>query len=256
MSIETATGQVGCAIADSRGHGAAFSATGGRRHGETLAPMIEQVCRISGLALADVDAVAVDVGPGLFTGLRVGVATAKALGLSLGVPLVAVSSLEALAFPVRHWGPTIVAVVDARRGEVFWRAFLGGDTLKALGRPRVGPPGVLCAELAESNDRFLLVGDGSERYREMLAQVGRVGFGGEEHAFPGPAAVAELGRIRAAAGEVHSYRDVSPVYLREADVRIGWLERPALSGAVRAGDIGSGSNPGMAGDSGVAGERR
>jgi tRNA threonylcarbamoyladenosine biosynthesis protein TsaB len=264
LSIETATGKVGCALTDTAGGGAAFSVSGRRRHGETLAPMIEQVCRLGGLSLGDVEAVAVDVGPGLFTGLRVGVATAKALGLSLGVPLVAVTSLEALAYPLRHWtGPT-VAVVDARRGEVFWRVFhpcpttTSGYILDAQGEARVGSPALLGDALAETGAEILLVGDGAERYREMLEVLAQVRFAGEEHRFPDPSAVAALGLVQMARGESQSYEGVSPVYLRDADVRIGWIERPAPGVTAQIGPAQGGPAQGgpvdVGGSLGVSGE--
>jgi tRNA threonylcarbamoyladenosine biosynthesis protein TsaB len=119
---------------------------GGRVHAELLVPAIEEVCAVSGCTIADVAHIAVDVGPGLFTGLRVGVATAKALAQALGVGILGISSLDILAAalaeelagtgspgPVLPAGSiavdtvdtvdTVVSVVDARRGEVFAAAY-------------------------------------------------------------------------------------------------------------------------------------
>ena len=74
----------------------------------------------------DLDGVAVDIGPGLFTGLRVGLATARTIATARGIPAVGVTSLEALAHPHRRRPGTLVPVVDARRGEVYWAASEGG----------------------------------------------------------------------------------------------------------------------------------
>ncbi len=94
-----------------------------RRHAEALAPQMRFVCEQAGVALGDVEAVAVDHGPGLYTGLRAGLATAKATAAALGIGVVPVGSLEALAFGAAvdaRPGGTVLSVLDARRGEVFW----------------------------------------------------------------------------------------------------------------------------------------
>src|SRR3954452_8624557 len=99
LGIETATAQVGCAIGGHEGVLASSHSARGKRHAENLTPAIEFVCRQARVDLADISCVAVDHGPGLFTGLRVGVASGKAIAQALRVPMIAVSSLDLLAFP-------------------------------------------------------------------------------------------------------------------------------------------------------------
>ena len=97
-----------------------FESARGRRHAETLAPGHRVLLTTADIALEEISVVAVDVGPGLFTGLRVGIATAKAIAHALRVPMIGISSLDLLAFPLRHTVRTIVTVIDARRGELFY----------------------------------------------------------------------------------------------------------------------------------------
>ena len=97
LAVETATDLVGTAVAVDATATAACWSLGRRRHAESLAPMVHDVCRHSGVELSELDAIAVDVGPGLFTGLRVGLAMANALGTSLGIGVLGVGSLELLA---------------------------------------------------------------------------------------------------------------------------------------------------------------
>src|SRR5436190_987510 len=118
LGIETATLQAGCAVGGHEGVLAAFQSARGRRHAEVLAPAIEFTCKQARIDLKEIGAIAVDIGPGLFTGLRVGVATAKAMAQGLRVPMFGVSSLDLLAFPVRHTSKLIVAAIDARRSEL------------------------------------------------------------------------------------------------------------------------------------------
>lgn len=123
LGIESASDQCGCALATEDGVIAETRLALPRRHAEALAPQMRFVCEQAGVALADIEAVAVDHGPGLYTGLRAGLATAKATAAALEIGVVPVGSLEALAYgaaAVAQPGETVLSVLDARRGEVFW----------------------------------------------------------------------------------------------------------------------------------------
>ncbi|MCY3805504.1 MAG: tRNA (adenosine(37)-N6)-threonylcarbamoyltransferase complex dimerization subunit type 1 TsaB [bacterium] len=123
LGIESASDQCGCALAAEDGVLAETRLALPRRHAEALAPQMRFVCEQAGVALADIEAVAVDHGPGLYTGLRAGLATAKATAAALEIGVVPVGSLEALAYgaaAVARPGETVLSVLDARRGEVFW----------------------------------------------------------------------------------------------------------------------------------------
>ena len=115
LGIESATLQVGCAIGGHEGVIALFESIKGRRHAETLVPAIDFVRRQAQIELDEISVVAVDIGPGLFTGLRVGLATAKAVAHALRVPMIGIPSLDLLAFPARYTSRLIAAVIDARR---------------------------------------------------------------------------------------------------------------------------------------------
>ncbi|HCV36079.1 MAG TPA: tRNA (adenosine(37)-N6)-threonylcarbamoyltransferase complex dimerization subunit type 1 TsaB, partial [Acidimicrobiaceae bacterium] len=123
LAIESASGQVGCAVGGHEGVLASTHAGQGRRHAEALGPQIDFVRRQAGIELSDLGAVAVDVGPGLFTGLRVGVVTGLSMAYALAVPMIGVSSLDLLAFPARWTSRLIVSALDARRGELFVAMF-------------------------------------------------------------------------------------------------------------------------------------
>jgi tRNA threonylcarbamoyladenosine biosynthesis protein TsaB len=147
LAIETATLSVGAALANENGLLAAFEVRAGRRHAELLHGVVMSVLEVTGLGFGDLDCIAVDVGPGLFTGIRVGVAAAKGFAVALGVPVVGLTSLEILASACRATGDhDAVGVVDLRRGEVAWAMPSAED---APGVSRHGPPELLAAELAE-----------------------------------------------------------------------------------------------------------
>lgn len=136
----------------------------GERPGHT--PQLLQLCRealaVGGCAFDDVRKIGVGVGPGSFTGLRVGVSTARALALATGADLVAISSLEALAWPLR--GQPVSAVIDARRGEAFVASFGSGLVQ--------GPEAIAADALAQLAGDGIAVGDGARLYRQQLEAAG------------------------------------------------------------------------------------
>lgn len=226
LGIDTATAQVGCAVGGHEGVLASFHASRGRRHAETLVPAIDFVRRHAQIELADVGAVAVDVGPGLFTGLRVGVATAKAVASALRVPMVGVPSLDLVAFPVRWTNRLIVSVLDARRGEVFYATYRqvpGG--VQRLTDHRVAGPDELCSELLALGDECLAVGDGALRYADRLSELTRVEIGESGLAYPSAASLVQLAHAQAVREEFVNPWEVEPVYLRQADAEIRWPQR-------------------------------
>jgi tRNA threonylcarbamoyl adenosine modification protein YeaZ len=117
-----------------------------RKHGELLMPEALAACAEAGVALADIDAVVVGTGPGPFTGLRVGMVTAAALGDALDVPVHGVCSLDAIAAEAAEAGGPLFVVTDARRREVYWAAYSGGVRLT---RPHVEAPAALVARIPE-----------------------------------------------------------------------------------------------------------
>ncbi|MDQ2753925.1 MAG: tRNA (adenosine(37)-N6)-threonylcarbamoyltransferase complex dimerization subunit type 1 TsaB [Actinomycetota bacterium] len=242
LALDTATPQVSCALGGPDGVIGELRSSEERRHGEYLAPAIERLCRDHQVAMRDLGAVAVDIGPGLFTGLRVGMATAKALASALGLPLVGASSLETLAQPHETHGRLVASVVDVRRGEVAWALYqpgLGkGSDIRLVERrpPAVVSPAGLARELAGVGTDVLVVGDGATRYAEQLAEVSGVQLAGDDWRYPTARALLMLGRRQLAAhqgpdGIGRGDADLAPLYLRAADVRVGWEERsPAVGG--------------------------
>jgi tRNA threonylcarbamoyladenosine biosynthesis protein TsaB len=147
-------------------------------HATRLLDMAHELLATAGIAWSEVDRIAVGLGPGTFTGLRVGVATARGLAQSLDVQLVGVSSLQALAAAALSAdAPRVLAVIDARRGEAFAAAYqLGARGLPhELAPARALPPQKLASVIAEAQEapaaeqqRWLAVGDGAVRFRSEL----------------------------------------------------------------------------------------
>jgi tRNA threonylcarbamoyladenosine biosynthesis protein TsaB len=226
LGIETATERVSVAIGGHEGVIGLFEITKGRRHAETLVPAIDFTCRQAGIDLDEISVVAVDVGPGLFTGMRVGLASAKAIAQALRVPMIGISSLDLLAFASRHADRVVVPVIDARKGEVFsamYRQVPGG--IQQISEPTVGTVDDLVADLMARSQDTLLVGDGARRYGEEILEGFHCEIGGDAYPSAGP--LVQLAHSRALREEWVQARDIEPVYLRAPDALINWSTRAA-----------------------------
>lgn len=237
LAIESATELAGVALADEAGVIATASVSRRRRHAEAIAPSIEFVCARAGAEVRDLDGLCVDVGPGLFTGLRVGVATAKGLGFALGIPVATATSLEVLAVAMAAAGAgaaprsLLVPVVDAKRGEVFssrYRVGPGGypDLTKEQDDLLVSPE-ELASSLSGLAEPFYLGGDGALRYAELFGGLPNATPAGDALASPPADVLARIGVSRLTQGLGVDAERVLPRYLREADARINWEQRLA-----------------------------
>lgn len=230
VAIETATETVGVAVRTPDGVEAEFALTGRRRHVETLTPALEHLLGQVGLVPGDLGVVAVDVGPGLFTGLRVGVAAAKGLAQALGIGVVGATSLDVLtaaAADADLCGP-VLACVDARRGEVFAsvrEVGRDGEILAELLAPALWAPGDLAAALGGLGGPTLYaVGDGAQRYRTVLAGVPGVRVVSPALSYPPPSTLLRLAVARLERGEAPvDAASVVPLYMREADAKSNFV---------------------------------
>jgi tRNA threonylcarbamoyladenosine biosynthesis protein TsaB len=230
LGIESATRQVGCAICGHEGVLASAHSSRGQRHAEVLAPQIDFVRRQARIELSEISVVAVDVGPGLYTGLRVGISAAMAAAYALGVPMIGVSSLDLLAFPMRHSPRLIVAVIDARRGEVFYARYRptpGG--VQRLGEPVVATPDDLRADLEATDSDYLVVGDGGLRYADELNSIIRVEVAEQHLAHPNAASLVQLAHAKAIREDFVQPWQLEPLYLRPPDAEINWSTREGLT---------------------------
>jgi tRNA threonylcarbamoyladenosine biosynthesis protein TsaB len=204
---------------------AELTLTGRRRHVETLTPALEHLLSQVDLVPRDIGVVAVDVGPGLFTGLRVGLASAKGLAQSLGIGIVGATSLDILTAGAAAAGQRglVLACVDARRGEVFAAVHEVTGTGAPVERLATGlfAPDELAALLRGLDGAPVhTLGDGALRYADVLGTVPGIAPGAPGLAFPPPVALLDLARARLEAGEPPvAPAAVVPLYMREADAK-------------------------------------
>ena len=188
------------------------------RHGELLAPLIDEVLQEAGAAASDLAAIGVGLGPGPFTGLRVGIVTAKVMGDALGIPTYGMSSLDVIgsdlsADALSHDGEmehSSAVVTDARRKQVYWATYSYEGA--RLDGPEISPPAELAERLAASDIRFV-GGAGAILYRDVFA-----GFTVFESS-PYPSAVT-IARNALSRQQLRRPSDeLEPLYLRRPDAR-------------------------------------
>ena len=184
-----------------------------KTHSQTLLPMLDEIVRMTELDLQTIDAIAVAAGPGSFTGLRIGSATAKGLGLALSKPLVAISTLDALAYNLYGTDKLICPLMDARRNQVYTGVYeFCGRELKRLIEPAA-------MDISEMRRDVIFLGDGVPVYRNRLVEIWLAMFfvHGNQYAF----APAHLNKQRAGAVGTLALR-----YLQEGKTQTAAEHRP------------------------------
>ena len=209
---------------------AAFHLDNGNTHSETLLPMVKAALETTGKTVDDVDVFACSVGPGSFTGVRIGVATIKGLAFGKNKPVIGVSTLEALATNLLPFEGLIVPVMNARRGQVYNAIFEAtGNTLTRLTEDRALSLVELEAELANYGKPFALCGDGADITQKGFA--GRVDsvVASERYVYQSGYSVAECAREDYISGVRTKDIELTPVYLRLSQAERERLERESGS---------------------------
>jgi tRNA threonylcarbamoyladenosine biosynthesis protein TsaB len=224
LGIETSTPQASVAIGSEQGVIASALVSRGASYNEFLLPAIQFCFEETGVGYSNIGGVAVSLGPGLFTGLRVGVATAKALAQALSTPICGMASLDLVAYEVRYTSKTICVALDARRNEVFnafYRSSPGG--IQRMTKYRVETPERLATGISSRREEVLMVGNGALLYRDIFENCGPVvEMGTMSHAFPTASSLVELTLPRMFREDFDSLYDLKPMYLRQSARRIQW----------------------------------
>lgn len=220
LAVDTATRSCGVAVLIDDKTAAELATISERTHSVHLMSMIRDALALAELDLKEVDGFGVTVGPGSFTGLRIGISTVKGLAFATAKPCAGISTLEALAYPCLAWPHPICALMDARKGEVYGAFFRrSGGRLERIGNEQVGAPEALLHGIGAPH---LLVGDAVEIYADRIrASVGDYAvLAPRDLHFPKASVVARLARgSLQAAGRGGPHR-VVPHYIRQSDAEL------------------------------------
>jgi tRNA threonylcarbamoyladenosine biosynthesis protein TsaB len=192
------------------------------KHAEAVLPLMESLLKTSALSLANITGFAVSIGPGSFTGVRIGLSLVKGLAYGSGAAVIGVSTLFAHAVRVADYEGLICTILDARKGEVYAALFRKtGRTVNRLMEDSVSSASTLVDMLREWKDRssFLFVGDGADAHRQLLSEsLGiRALFQAVQYRFTLAGAVALLSEPRFRSSDVDSLDSLIPAYIRPSN---------------------------------------
>lgn len=188
-----------------------------KTHSQTLLPMIDEICNITDYNLEDIDAIAVSAGPGSFTGLRIGSATAKGLGLVLKKPLIHIPTVEAMAYNIFDTERYIVPIMDARRNQVYTGIYtnIQGKVETVLDQSIIMID-ALMGKVNELGHSVVFLGDGIVPFKDIILEQAKVDviFAPANMNRQKAGAVAELGKRYFALGKIETAAEHAPDYLR------------------------------------------
>ncbi len=220
LGIETATMTGGVALLDEKRLISEYTLNVRTTHTARLMPALDQILKDSSVDKGEIDGVAISMGPGSFTGLRIGLATAKGLALGLDIPLLGVPTLDALARNMPFARYQICPVLDAKKKEVYASLFrYENDLLVRLAPYQVIPPADLMNQIHE---KTIFVGDAVDVYRGFISE--KLGdhalFAPDSQRLPRAAIVAGMGLVKLRAGEYLDVMSAEPIYIRPSDAEI------------------------------------
>ncbi len=222
LGIETATERLSAALlADGRVYERHTDSRSS--HCELLTGFIEELAAEADIAISDIGGIAVSNGPGSFTGLRIGLASAMGLAYGLGIQIAPVGTLTALAWKAAASGALVCSLIDAKRSEAYTAVLRSSHD----GIPRIvmEPAAVsinrLAGILRVLHEPVVATGPAAERFRDVLEnEVPGIEFVPAEHALPNAVSVARIGEIIFREGNTIDPSTVSPLYLRRSDAEI------------------------------------
>jgi tRNA threonylcarbamoyladenosine biosynthesis protein TsaB len=228
LGIETSTKTGSVAIVSESGVIAQYSLNIEVTHSERLMSTVDGVLRDTGLSIAAMDGYAVAMGPGSFTGLRIGISTVKGLALATGRPVAAVPTLQALAWNLPFTALPVCPMLDARKNEVYAALYRYEGAMLVLTMPEAAVPIAALSEKIEGMTVF--TGEAAHIYRsEIERQFGdRALFAPSSAILPSAAAVAEIGLAMIRNNKQADPDSMTPLYIRRPEAEVAWEKRQVL----------------------------
>ena len=229
LAIDTSTMLGGIAIMDEITLIAETRLNVKSTHSERLMTEIEHCLKQSSLKISDIDVFAVAIGPGSFTGLRIGLSTVKGLSYATGKPIVSVPTLDALALNFPYSRYPVCTMLDARKKEVYAALFKWEDDnfKKLINETSVNPEEFMSNVLLRGEyDKIIFAGEGAVIYKNKIidAMGEKAVFASPEKTVPSPANVASLGMKKALRGEFSEPVSLAPVYIRRSEAEVKWKD--------------------------------
>ena len=227
LAMDTATMVSSVAVATEERVLAELTAETRFTHSETLVPNIDEVLRFADVKREEISAVAVSLGPGSFTGLRIGLAAAKAIAYALEIPLVGVPTLEVLAAAFPSPGAAVAPLIDAQKGNGYFALYRWTESgLVCEKDVAVASPQEIAAAIAEEKGPVTLAGDFARKLMQKGVELPKnATLAPITHIMPRAALVAARAVVRLRNGEGKSPMELEPIYVRRSEAEVLWEKR-------------------------------
>lgn len=207
-----------------------------KTHSQTLLPMLDEIRQMIDLDLHTIDAIAISAGPGSFTGLRIGAATAKGLGLALNLPLVEVPTLEGLAFNLWGTDKLVCPIMDARRNQAYYGIYdVSGELPVVVAEQDAAPIDTVLRKARETGREIIFVGDGVPVFANRIAEEEGLAYrlGADNVRYQKASSVAALGRKLMEQGKGMPAECFAPIYLRLSQAERERMEKENISSGTK-----------------------
>ncbi len=198
-----------------------------KKHSSILVPAIRDLLKTMGLKMEEINGIAISIGPGSFTGLRIGLCVAKGLCYARSLPLLGVTTLDAMAFPLKEIPYLICPVLESKKDEIYDVLFRGGDSLHRVMDYKCEDIQSLLIRLAPLKEKIIFLGDGIKKYRDIIKEkIGKDAlFIDSQLNLPVATSIAFLGLDKLKKGEEDDISTITPFYLRKSEAEIIWEKK-------------------------------
>lgn len=198
-----------------------------KTHSQKLMPMIENMLKFSDLDIKEIDAIAICVGPGSFTGLRIGMATAKAMAHVNNIPLIGINSLEILGANMDLCNRNICSILDAQRNQVYMNKYiLKDDKITELEEISIKPIDELLEEISSSNEDWVLVGEAVYKYKEKIEEISNITIPSPANNITKASTLCFVARDKMLANDqVYNCYNINPMYIRKSQAEEQYEEK-------------------------------
>jgi len=224
LGIETSTKTCSVALTDGEKMRDEISVSSGLSHSEKVIPLIDEVLRRNRIFLKDINGIAVSIGPGSFTGIRVGVSTARGLAQSLNIPVIGVPSLDGLAFGIGLRGELVCPMIDALRREIYTALYEVGKRLTPYQLIAID---TWLKELRDKRKTLVFLGEAVDIYEGLIKELprGKAKIVERGKRYASAARIAGLGLEKLLSGEGKRYDEIFPLYIRRPEAEVKWEEK-------------------------------
>lgn len=198
-----------------------------KTHSQKLMPMIENMLKLSDIDIKDIDAIGICVGPGSFTGLRIGMATAKAMAHVNNIPLIGVNSLEVLSANMDLCNKKICSILDAQRNQVYTCKYIVEDSkCKQIEEISIIPIDNLLEELSSTNEEWVILGEAAYKYKEKIEDISNITIPSPSNNITKASSLCIVARDKFEQNiEVHNCYDINPMYIRKSQAEEQYEEK-------------------------------